>query len=662
MKKIITFFAALAMLCAAMPVKAQTYVNGIAYELHPVTDSTGYAVVIANYDTPYKGNIVIPDSVTIEDVTYAVTTIGARAFEDCDSVISITLPNTIKAIMSSAFHDCHLLSSINLPEGLEEIRDDIFWSCWSLTELTLPSTLKQLYAYAFEDCPKLRTINFPESIEVVEGYLFINDTLSAPVYNSKYFAHFPPDYATSYSIPDGIETILSSAFQDALSLTSVTIPSSVKYIQHYAFYNTGLTSITLPEGVLEIGNGAFMETPITSLHLPASLTDIAPDAFPASLTTITVDAANDNYYVANNCLLKKGSGELVYVPDGATLPEGLLEIGDRAFMGRTFTSFTIPSTVTRIGIEAFSGCQYLDTIIIPEGVTSLGNNVFFDCTRLKKVTLPDGLKEIPNYAFYNCRHLEDINVPSSLKKIGNNAFQSCYELKSFDLPESVYEVQNEAFVGSGIQQPVYNSHYFAYLPQIYKGIYTMPDQIEVIAPYAFYYCDSLTEVIMPTTLRTIGLEAFWGCTSLTKLDIPASVDSILTYAFEACENVETIILRGSPSFYEDYVFAFYDNSKLKEVYNYAETPFEFTSQGEPFFYVPDKDQIKLYVPAASVDAYKAALYWQDFDVQPMPEVPTAIGNVESRESNVESRKILRNGQLLIERDGKTYNTLGAQVK
>ncbi len=73
--------------------------------------------------------------------------------------------------------------------------------------------------------------------------------------------------------------------------------------------------------------------------------------------------------------------------------------------------------------------------------------------------------------------------------------------------------------------------------------------------------------------------------------------------------------------------------------------------------VPNKDQIKLYVPAASVDAYKAALYWQDFDVQPM----SATG-VENTAVEKKAIKRLINGQLFIERDGKIYNALGVQVK
>ncbi len=664
MKKISLLFCALCAL--AMTGKAQTYIDNIAYDYYG-SGSSRYAVVTNNYMTGYEGDIVIPDTIEIDGDKYPVTAIGTYAFEYAHDLTSVTLPNTIKVIYGEAFHECYKLRSINLPEGLEQIMQDAFWDCQSLTELTLPSTLKRIEAYAFEGCYSLRTINFPESLEYADGFLFQGDTLSAPVYNSKYFAHFPPNYATSYTVPDGIVTILDGAFQDAESLTSVTLPSSVKYIKNDAFNGTGLTAITLPEGVETIGSQAFLGTNIASLHLPASLTYIEPNAIPTTVTTITVDEANSEYYIANSCLVRKYNNALVYAPEGATLPDVITEIGDQAFMGRTFTSFTIPSTITRIGAEAFAYCYLLDSIIIPESVTAIAGNAFFSCYNLKKVVLPDGLKEISPYTFYECQSLAEINVPSSLESIGSGAFGYCYALKSFNLPESTTQLGTEIFAASGVEHPIYNSKYFAYMPPAYKGVYTMPD-VREICPYAFYYCDSLTEVIFPETLRKIGNEAFWGCTALQRIDLPASVDTLESYAFEDCESVETLILRGAPSFYDNYVFAFYDQSKLKEVWNYAETPFAFISQGDPFYDVPNKDQIKLYVPEGSVDAYKAANYWKEFDVQPMPEIHTDIDIVDGQESkgasehSGTSRKTLRNGQLLIERDGRVYTVDGRPVR
>ena len=67
---------------------------------------------------------------------------------------------------------------------------------------------------------------------------------------------------------------------------------------------------------------------------------------------------------------------------------------------------------------------------------------------------------------------------------------------------------------------------------------------------------------------------------------------------------------------------------------------------------------KLYVPAESIDLYRVATTWMDFDIQPMPA--TAIENIQN--GNVQTTKALRNGHLLIEHNGHIYNVQGARVK
>ena len=614
-------------------------------------------------------SIGLPDNLEVID---------EEVFLGCENLRAIHLPANLKTIGYEAFHRCYKLANITFPEGLQKIMRDAFWDCYGLTEITLPSTLTVLSDYAFEQCINLRSINLPESITEMGNYLFMGDTLlSEPIYNSKYFAYCPPKYATSYAVPDGIQVILGGAFFDPegySTLESVTLPSSVRIIYNDGFNNcTQLSSVTLNEGLTDIGSNAFANTHLTSLALPASLTYVSATAFPASLTTLTVAEGNTKYQVVNNCLIDN-TGALVWAPVGATLPEGITEIADYAFEDRDdLTEFTIPSTVTRIGEYAFSSCDNLTSIVVPEGVTEMGYGVFEHCSKLREVTLPSSLTKLSGFMFYYCRSLETVHLPANLKSIGEYAFYACDSLKSLDLPNSVQNIEDYAFSELyNLTSPIYNERLFVRMPTSYEGAYTIPEGIETIESYAFHVCEKLTGITFPSSLKHIEREAFWlyNESPLTVIDLSKGCDTIDSYAFEDVNGVEKLLLPASLSRLDQYAFSFYDFTSLKEIWNYAATPLDMYEQyiydvNSAWYYIEndvDPADVILYVPEGSVDAYKAAEVWKEFDVQPMPGSHTGIDNVDGQESNVEGRKILRNGQLLIERDGRVYNVLGTQVR
>ncbi|MCR5050301.1 MAG: leucine-rich repeat domain-containing protein [Paludibacteraceae bacterium] len=659
-KKISLFICAL---CASvLTVTAQVYVDGIAYECS--YDGENYTAGVIQGENPYTGDIVIPDSIEDDGHTYSVIEIKDNAFQYSESLNSVVLPKTMKKIGSEAFHNCVNMTSIALNEGLEEIGSDAFGSCEKLESLTLPSTLKYIRDWAFEHCYSLKSLTLPEGLEEVGGNICTADTPEAPVYNSKFFAFLPYDYAENYTVPDGIEIICGDAFKDNKSLKSVSLPTSVKLIRYEAFVRCeNLTSITLNEGLEIIEYGAFSYTSLTTIALPASLNYIDPSALPGTTEAVTIAAGNENYSATNYCLIEKSTGLLIYAGKGATLPEGITEIGISAFKDRTdLTTFVVPSTVQSIGSYAFSGCSNLTNITLPEGLKWISSGMFDGCSSLKSVTLPSTITNLDNaeYLFKNCSQLENVTILCPYTYIPNNFFLYCDSLKSFNLPESVQGIGSEAFRYIGLTSPVSNSHLFARLPENYQGAFAIPEGTTKIGNHAFYNCDSLTEISFPSTLTDIDFEAFWGCTLLKRIELPEGVERIGSYAFEDCHDVETLILPSTVTLIEGSAFAFRSESKLKEVYNYAVTPCEFYDwDNHPFFEVPNIDQIKLYVPKSSVDDYKAAYRWQDFDVQPMPEVATGLVNGEAKAAY---RKTLRNGQLLIKKNGHIYNAQGALIR
>jgi len=241
-------------------------------------------------------------------------------------------------------------------------------------------------------------------------------------------------------------------------------------------------------------------------------------------------------------------------------------IGERAFRWcSSLTSVTIPNSVTSIGDEAFRFCSGLTSVTIPNSVTSIGEYAFSDCSSLTSVTIGNSVTSIGYAAFSGCSSLTSLTIPNSVTSIGNYAFSRCIGLTSLTIGNSVTSIGQYAFQScSGLTSV------------------TIPNSVTSIGEHAFQSCSGLTSVTIPNSVTSIGDYAFYMCSSLTSVTIPNSVTSIGDGAFDSCR-------------------------RLTSVTNYATIPQAINSN----VFNVDKS-IPLYVPAESVDAYKAADGWKDF--------------------------------------------------
>ena len=158
------------------------------------------------YSNEYSGSVVIPASVTYGGETYRVTSIGNSAFQYCDGLTSVTIPNSVTSIGIYAFYGCTGLASITIPNSVTSIAKRAFSHCGGLTSIIVEGG-NPVYD-SRENCNAI--------IETT------SNTLVAGCQNT--------------TIPNTVTSIGADAFNYCTSLTNITIPNSVTSIGAGAFY------------------------------------------------------------------------------------------------------------------------------------------------------------------------------------------------------------------------------------------------------------------------------------------------------------------------------------------------------------------------------------------------------------------------------------------
>jgi len=196
---------------------------------------------------------------------------------------------------------------------------------------------------------------------------------------------------TKYNNVDVTE-IGEGAFQHNKSITSVSIPASVKVIGRSAFDGCNkLETVTFASGsqLEKIGGYAFAWSGLTSITIPASVNYIESGVFAscANLSNITVASGNTNYSSANGILYNIDKTELIAAPGAisgtVTIPATVKRIGSEAFRNcesLAGVTFAAGSQLEGIGFWAFAWCPNITSITIPATVTSIEGGAFWDWT------------------------------------------------------------------------------------------------------------------------------------------------------------------------------------------------------------------------------------------------------------------------------------------
>lgn len=367
------------------------------------------------------GTYVIPST---------VKHIANSAFENCSNFSALTLPTTLLSIGNYAFAYCSgITGNLSLPSTLTSIGEGGFYGCYRLTgTVTIPASLTKMGYYSFLESNSIKSFVVNTSNPM---YSSLNDVLYSKNKDTLFIC--PPGKIGNFTIPTTIKLIGSYAFYNCSNLTgTITIPELTDYIGYYAFYGCSQLSaftvntlnqyfeaengmlyskpkdrmiicptnktgtFSLASGLKSIDPGAFNNCTLLtgSIRFPAALTWIGEYAFYncSGISGFEVEAGNNYYSAAEGVLFNKHQDSLYICP--------LSKSG----------TYSIPTTVKHIGISAFDGCANLSNIKIPSSVLEIGSYAFEYCTGLGSILIPNNVSIIGNGAFYACKNLQQFSI------------------------------------------------------------------------------------------------------------------------------------------------------------------------------------------------------------------------------------------------------------
>ena len=506
------------------------------------------------------------------------------------------IPSTVTSIGTSAFRGS-ILSSINIPASVTSIGESAFGGS-QLTSVVFSgtSTLATIGGYAFNATTSLTSISIPASVTSIGIGAFSNATALASVVFSgtSTLANigeqaFESSGLTSITIPASVTSIGIAAFRYAHSLESVVFAgtSTLATIDVQAFSSSGLTSISIPASVTSIGISAFdgafglasvvfsdtstlatigayafSGASFTSLTIPASVTTIGASAFfSRSLVSITVEEANLDYSSLDGVLFNKPKTTLITYP-----------------ASKLATTYSIPTSVTRIEASAFSETSALTSVTIPTSVTTIGDRVFHSAVALTSITvaadnqnyssldgvlfdkqktsvinypmsnltktysIPSSVTSVEAFAFYGAPFYA-VTIPSSTAVIRNNAFMYARSnLNVYFLGNEPPTVSNDAFDGvAGKAYIKTGATGFAAEGSTWKGltVAVLDDGVRPCTTGTYVIQDFIATngtycagtAVIADGVQAINNEAFSSNEVLTSVTIPASVMSIGSNSF-----------------------------------------------------------------------------------------------------------------------------------
>ena len=644
---------------------------------------------ITGYTDACTGDVTIPFSID----GYSVISIGESAFEECSSLTSITIPNSVTSIAINAFKDCSGLTSVTVKaETPLTITDGVFTNRTKAT-LYVPAGSKAAYEAAdyWKEFKEIKEIGMTSPTGIT-GLIYTGsaqDLINAGASNMRYSLD-GTNYGTT--IPQGTDATEYTVYykvegNESVSTIKVTISPKTVSSPTISLSQTSYTydgtakepTVTVKDGETTISAEEYAVGYSNNTNAGTATVTISDkeggnyNVSGSSTFTIERSVPSGNIVFANDkvkaaCVAKWDTdkdGELSY--DEAAAVTSLVDkndandpFGELWELGTENSEFSFDEFQYFTGVTSLAGhefeCNNLTSIILPNSITSIGDGTFYLCKKLTSIHIPASVTAIymgSNAPAFNPKYLQTITVdPGNTKYAspeGSNAIIAIFDEKPKTLilgcgntdftkiPNTVTTIEQDAFAGVTFANP----------------IVSLPTSVKAIKSYAFEY-SNITSINLGelSNLTTIGNEAFSDCKGLTEVTLPASITSMGISVFANCYNLVKVVSNIEEPFNNDnhyysiyyYIFAIYNDAVLYvpagKVQTYIDKGWkEIDGDVQSFRVITDGD----YTPPVA----REGLVYGDYDIWMDP--------------NKEGQRLIypgayRDGMMEYSLDGSTYST------
>ena len=672
-------------------------------------------------DCRFLSSVTIPNSVTsIGNYAFAgcnslasisignsVTSIGYGAFSGCSSLPSISIPNSVTSIGFSAFSNCNALTKTNYIGDIAcwfkikfgdkqanpiSCSHNLFINDKELTDLIIPNSVDSIFAYAFSGCSSFSSVTVGHNLKSIGRHAFDScSSLTSITWNAINCHNFKKPSSSNIQLP---------FFSCNKLITSFTIGDSVQHIPSYLCYGLmEVDSITIPNSVTSIGEGAFQYCySIKSITIPNSVTTIARNVFQNCvfaesnfINNSSLDAITNRYWGATIIDAKEVNGLFIRndtiiesrrLIDSIIIPSNVKHIVDKVFLNKPLSSICVQVMVPpTLGTNVFDSIQ---TCYIPCGTTEkyvnsswgdyvnkfeesvfliqsgqCGDNLhwtyndktlsitgtgdMYDCCywellkdSIAIVEIANGVTNISEYVFADCKNLTKVSLPNSLEEIGANAFANCrrlYEIYSYASIPPLAEVSSFTNYNATLYVPCEHKQYYQS-----DMVFSLFNKVE---------CISSEEV------ETDGVIVVPGANNVTITWLKE--DGAETYSIVIKKDDEVICTLTFNSAGQLINIAFAPGRHGNHPAQYAEQAsngYRFTVTG-----LTEATQYAYNITTKDAANNTIATYSGEFTT--MGGSTSAVEDILQNTTNVQ--KLLRNGQLIIVRDGVEYNAVGQEL-
>ncbi|MDR1088986.1 MAG: leucine-rich repeat protein [Coriobacteriales bacterium] len=608
--------------------------QGLIYKVTAVADFAFYPMI--------SGLDVKPYSVSVVNVAEGISIIGSYAFSRLNTLEEFVFPRSVSVVGSSVFESSIKLASVSIPEGggFTVITDSMFAATGLTGAVALPSQITTIGSYAFSRCLKLRTVSLAGPVSSIGSSAFSESGL------------------IEFLIPRSLRTLGNNAFSRCGSLNYVGFESNcvIAELPSMGFaYCTALEGIEFPASLRSIETYCFWYSGLTSVSIPATLTYLGSAVFMQCLQLAQVDFDASSQMMNIQASLFQECPRLYSI----NLPNSIRSIGNSAFQGCTsLVTLQVPRSTTSLGSSSFQECLALRTVVFRGDASRLSSlsSTFALCDSISAVVYMGKKSKTLNFfaslptvyytiAFYNTRAdaldpavsprtqfiLRANSVPETAT--GSSIYLGSipappsdqrwiYEEKSVGEPYSLSAEMTDSFYAyaQAATAPLtvgasFTANTVEQVPVSYTvtaradgtrpgtvtvaapaiaattmGAITVPEQVSgpdvlyytvtALGAGAFQDCSRFVTITIPKSVTSMGAGAFARCTNLTNIYFASDASKIVDNGlFFGCSNIRLVVFGGkkanlsfgvsNPTVY--YTVVYYDSKHDRDINNRAAT-------------------------------------------------------------------------------------------